>query len=331
MTSAWKALVVNGTFYEVLDQHAERIRLEGLHLLDEDAFRLTPARVHKLAEDVDVIFGPGAGLDAGLFERARRLKVISIAASGYESVALEAATRAGVVVTNAPTPLMNAAVADLTFGLLVGLARSIPQNYHKLVQFGDADRPLGVLLSGKTLGIIGLGNIGREVARRGGAFGMRLLAYELDRFWDERFAVRRNVQQVDLGTLLKESDFVSLHLRATPDTVGLLGVRELAQMKPTAYLINTARASLVDRNALYAALVSGRIAGLGSDVIMDGGLDKEMLSLPNVIGTHHLGNRSVEAVYEVMNTAIDNALAVLRGQRPSYVVNPEVFEASGKK
>jgi phosphoglycerate dehydrogenase-like enzyme len=130
---------------------------------------------------------------------------------------------------------------------------------------------------------------------------------------------------VSLESLLRASDFVTLHLRAAPATVGIIGARELSLMKPSAFLINTARASLVDRRALYDALHSGTIAGLGSDVIADGGLDRKLLRLPNVVGLRHLGNRCVEAVHEVMETAIDNAVAVLRGERPNYLVNPEVY------
>ena len=330
MTS-WRALVVNGTFYEVLDQHRERMEREGLELVEEDAYGLTDARVYELAGDLDVIFGPGRGLRAPLFKHATRLRTISVASSGYESVDVAAATAAGVVVTNAPTPLMSAAVAEVAFGLVLSVSRQIPQNHCKLAQDGRADRPLGVLVQGKTLGIVGLGYIGKVVAQRGRGFDMRVLAYEQDRFWHGAFAARHGVERVSIETLLRESDFVSLHLRATPSTIGFIGARELGLMKPSAYLINTARASLVDRDALYAALSSGRIAGLGSDVIADGGLDSEMLSLPNVVGLHHLGNRCTEAVYDVMETAIDNALAVLRGGRPNYLLNPEVVDSQDRR
>ena len=290
-----------------------------------DVPSLTPDRVYRLAEQADVIFGPGVGLDAELFARAGRLQAISLAATGYDRVDLQAATEAGVTVTNAPTPLMNAAVAEVTLALILGMARSIPQNHHQLAVHGHADRPIGILITGKTLGIVGLGRIGKEVTQRARALGMRVLAATGDRSWDPAFAARHEVRRTPLDTLLRMSDFVSLHLPAAPGTIGLIGKRELALMKPSAYLINTARTALADRDALHAALAEGRIAGLASDVIADGELDAEMLRLPNVVGLMHLGNRCAEAVFEVMETAIDNALTVLRGGRPEHLLNPAVL------
>ena len=297
----------------------------GLRVVVPDVPSLTPERVYRLAEHADVIFGPGVGLDAELFGHASRLKTVSLASTGYDRVDLRAATAAGVTVTNAPTPLMSAAVAEITIGLILGMARSIPQNYHELVAHGRANRPMGVLIAGKTIGIVGLGRIGRAVAERSRALGMRVLAFTSDRSWDAAFTSRHAVRWCALDALLRTSDFVSLHLPATPDTIGLIGKQELALMKPNAYLINTARTALADRDALHAALAGERIAGLGSDVIADDDPDTEMLRLPNVVGLMHLGNRCVEAVFEVMETAIDNALTVLRGGRPAHLLNPEAL------
>ena len=298
----------------------------GLRVVVPDVPSLTPERVYRLAEHADVIFGPGVGLDAELFGHASRLKTVSLASTGHDRVDLRAATAAGVTVTNAPTPLMSAAVAEITIGLILGMARSIPQNYRKLAACGHADRPMGVLVAGKTLGIVGLGRIGKAVAERVGALGMRVVSFTSDRSWDAAFASRHAVRRCALDALLRTSDFVSLHLPATPGTIGLIGTRELALMKPSAYLINTARSALVDRDALHAALAAERIAGLGSDVIADDDPDTEMLRLPNVVGLMHLGNRCVEAVFEVMETAIDNALTVLCGGRPADLLNPAALD-----
>lgn len=252
--------------------------------------------------------------------------MVSIAASGYEAVDIKAATQAGVIVTNTPAEAGSEAVADVAFGLLLCAAREIPQRHHLLVTERKADRTLGRAVWGKTLGIIGLGHIGRATARRATGFAMRVLAY--NRSWraeHQEFAARYGVERAGLEELLRASDFVSLHLRGAPDTLGIIGARELAWMKPTAYLINTARAALVDEQALYDALVNGRLAGAGLDTIVDQGFDTPLLGLANVVGTPHLGNRCIDSVHEVMRMAIDNALVVLRGERPPFIVNPEVL------
>ena len=327
----WRALIINGTFFELFHNYKDRLKKEGFGLVPiEDVRLLTPEKVHSLSRDVDVIFGPGYGLDGKLFNVANRLKVISLSSSGYDLVDIEEATRAGVVVTNAPTPLGSEAVADLTFGLIICVARKIPQSYHSLVSFKKIEKPFGDTVWGKTLGIVGLGNIGKAVAKRASGFNMRILAFDFHQFWDEKFASQYNIERVELEKLLKESDFVSLHLRETTSTKGIIGAKELSLMKPTAYLINTARASLVDEKAIYEALVTGKIAGASIDVLSKL-VDNPLINLPNVVSTPHMGNRCLESIDDVINTAIDNALAVLHGMRPKFVVNPEVYEADRLK
>ena len=267
MSTEWCALVNNGTFLDVLDDHRPRMEKEGFRLVEYTGV-LTVNEARNLANDVDAVFGPGPGLDAQLFKNTRRLKVVSLAASGYESVDIKAATEAGIVVTNAPTPALNSAVADLTFGLILCVAREIPQRHHLLMTERISDRTMGRPVWGKTLGIVGLGEIGRAVVPRARGFNMRILVY--NRSWrpeHQECAAQYNIERVDLDELLRESDYVSLHLRSTPDTMGFIGARELGLMKPTAYLINTARASLIDDDVLYDALISHRIGGAGLDTI----------------------------------------------------------------
>jgi lactate dehydrogenase-like 2-hydroxyacid dehydrogenase len=324
----WRALVTNGTFREVLATHRARMEAAGLEVIEtgEDTINLPVEQVYALGQHADVIFGPSGGLDAKLFEIATCLKVVAIAASGYESVNLEAATRAGVVVTNAPVQAGSEAVADMAWGLMLAVARAIPQRHMLLMQQRQRDRTMGLGLWGKTLGIVGLGTIGRLTARRAQGFEMTVLA--CNRSWTvehESFATRYGIRRVDLDTLLRESDVVSLHLRGTPETRHIIDARELDLLKPTAILVNTARTHLVDQQALYQALAQGKLAGAGLDTIADEGLDSPLMELPNVVGTPHLGNRCVDSVHEVMDAAIDNALAVLRGKRPAYLVNPDVY------
>lgn len=324
----WRALITNGTFREVLATHRPRMEREGLSIIPtgESATNLSAEEVYIFAQEANVIFGPSGGLDAHLFTIARRLKMIALAASGYEAVDLAAATQAGVVVTNAPVQAGSEAVADMAWGLMLAVARAIPQRHQLLVQEQRRDRSMGLGLWGKTLGIVGLGSIGQLTARRAQGFQMRVLAY--NRSWREEhaaFAAQFGIERVDLTTLLQASDVVSLHLRGAPETRHILGAPEVAMMKPGAILINTARRNLVDEQALYQALTSGALAGAGLDTIVDEGLDSPLLGLPTVVGTPHLGNRCVDSVHAVMDAAIDDALAVLRGQRPAYIVNPAVL------
>jgi phosphoglycerate dehydrogenase-like enzyme len=229
-------------------------------------------------------------------------------------------------VTNAPVEAGSEAVADIAWGLMLAVARAIPQRHMLLTQQRQRDRSMGLGLWGKTLGIVGLGSIGRLTARRARGFEMKVLAY--NRSWNEvheRFATRYGIRRVDLETLLVESDIVSLHLRGTLETRHFIGVHELALMKPSAILVNTARTHLVDQQALYQALSQGKLAGAGLDTIADEGLDSPLMELPNVVGTPHLGNRCIDSVHEVMDAAIEDALAVLHGKRPRYLVNPDVY------
>jgi phosphoglycerate dehydrogenase-like enzyme len=323
-----KVLVVNGTFLEVLDEHREYMAAKGLRAIAvaRPGELIRAERVRELVSNAVAIIGPGPGLDAKLFAHAPQLRVIASAASGYESVDVGAATQAGVAVVNAPAQAGSEAVADIAFGLMLCVARDIPKRHQMLIDEHKPDRTMGFGLWDKTLGIVGLGSIGQATARRAIGFNMRVLCY--NRSWHEEhqaFATRYGVTRTDLETLLRESDFISLHLRATPETEKIVNAERLALVKASAVLINTARANLVDDDALYVALTEGRLAGVGSDVLVDRGFDTPLLGLPNVVGTPHLGNRCVDSIHLVMRLAVDQAVAVLRGQRPAHLINPEVL------
>ncbi|MBL8131460.1 MAG: hypothetical protein JNL42_06355 [Anaerolineae bacterium] len=323
MTQPWNTIIQSGIFGKVLDDFRDRLPDLGFRVLHEH----TPlGREHllALAPEADVVFGPGQGMDAQFFALARRLKVVSLVSSGPEPVDVAAATEHGVVLTNTPEPIAEA-VADLTWGLMLGAARQIPQRHHRLKYENAADTELGVRVYGKTLGILGLGHTGKAVARRAAGFSMRLLAWSEDRYWDAAFAAQHGVERAELESLLRQSDFVSLHLRTSPTTVNVLGEAELAMMKPGAFLINTARADLVDERALEQALVRGHLAGVATDVNSDYGRRGPLLDLPNVISTPHVGGRCRETALEQVEQALANAAAVMRGERPRRVVNPEVY------
>jgi glyoxylate reductase len=318
------ALLVNGSFLDVLDQVAPQLDELGLDVTtSRDLLALDPAERQALFATVEAVFGPGP-LTQQAIETAPYLKVVSLASSGYESVNVNAATERGIVVTNAPTDLGTESVADLTFGLILDVARQITHANH-LLRSGDWQRPLGVTVWGKTLGIIGFGRIGRAVAARAGGFGMTVLA--LPHHAADPAGARLGLRFAPLDELLRQSDFVSLHSRYSPRTHHLIGREQLRLMKESAYLINTARAGIVDQAALFEALTHGWIAGAGLDVF-DGEPNTEapILALPNVVATPHIGNRTREGVLDVVDQSVRNALAVLQGRRPEFVVNPDVYE-----
>ena len=206
-----------------------------------------------LLEDVDAVIADSDAYTDRVFAERPRLKLVSRWGVGIDSIDLAAATRHGVMVTNTPG-IITDAVADLAFTFILGLARRLVE-CDSLVRGGGWQKMIGANVGGATLGIIGVGDIGTCSARRGKGFGMRVLAF--DPVPRQEVAAQLGVEFVDLETLLRESDFVTLHCNATPENRNMIGAEQLAMMKPTAFLINCARGSLVDETALVDALRAG--------------------------------------------------------------------------
>lgn len=258
---------------------------------------------------------------------APQLQMLSILGTGTDNVDLEAATRRGIVVTN--TPGVGApSVAELALGLLLATARAIPLSDRRLRE-GAWQHVEGPELAGKTLGILGLGAIGLRLARIGQGLGMRVIGWSFRH--DPERARAAGVALVERDDLLRQADVVSLHLRNTPEARNFIGARELALMKPTALLINTARGALVDQDALAAALRSGQIAGAGLDVYPEEPLPRERNpyhDLDNVVLMPHAGAITAEANARSRAMPVDNILAFLAGH-PEHVVNPAVLAQRG--
>jgi phosphoglycerate dehydrogenase-like enzyme len=259
-------------------------------------------------------------LDDEAFSHAPNLKLVSILGTGTDNVDLAAASRRGVRVTN--TPGVGApSVAELTLGLMLAVTRAIPLSDARVRQ-GVWQHVEGPELAGKTLGLLGLGAIGQYVAQLGRGLGMRVVAWSFAR--DPARAERLGVELVDRDDVFRQSDVVSVHLRNTPEVRGIVGARELGLMKPTAYLINTARGALVDQEALAQALRGGQIAGAGLDVYEEEPLPPErnpFLDLPNVVLTPHAGAVTREANTRSRAMPVDNIIAFLEGHA-QHVVNP---------
>lgn len=258
-------------------------------------------------------------LDDEAFAHAPHLKMVSILGTGTDNVDLVAAKRRGITVTN--TPGVGApSVAELTIGLMFGLVRSIPISDGRLRQ-GTWQHVEGPELAGKTLGLLGLGAIGQYVARLGLGLGMRVIGWSFSS--DPIRAERLGVELVERDEVFRRADVVSVHLRNTPEVRGIVGKRELALMKPSAYLINTARGALVDELALADALRTEKIAGAALDVYTEEPLPPErnpFRELTNVVLTPHIGAVTREANTRSRAMPVDNIIAFLEG-RPEHVVN----------
>ncbi|HEU5316640.1 MAG TPA: phosphoglycerate dehydrogenase [Chloroflexota bacterium] len=250
---------------------------------------------------------------------APQLKVVSRFGVGYDAIDVAAAAELGIWVTNTPGTNEHS-VADAALAMVLLLARRFLSAVES-TRAGKWDRPIGLELRGLTLGLVGFGRIGRQVALRARAFGLHVLVHDV--FQDQAAAQELGCRFVALDHLLRESDFVSLHAPATPETHNLIGRETLALMKRDAYLINTARGELVDEDALHEALSEGRLAGAALDVFKHEppGEDHPLLALPNVIALPHIAGISLQANRMMAALSADNVLAVLRGERPPHPVN----------
>jgi lactate dehydrogenase-like 2-hydroxyacid dehydrogenase len=262
--------------------------------------------------------------DAALIEKLTTVKVIANVAVGYDAIDVKAANKAGIIVTNTPDVLSETS-ADLAFALLLSTARRIVEAHH-FVHSGQwknwtVDLLAGQDIHGRTLGIVGAGRIGQAVARRGRGFNMRVLYYNSRRL-PETLEQELGLTLVSKEQLLAESDFVSLNMPLRPETRHFIGAAELALMKPTAILINTARGPVVDENALVDALEKRTIAGAGLDVFEnEPKVHPKLLALENVVLAPHIASSSVATRRRMSMMAAENVAAVLKGLPP---LNPVI-------
>ncbi len=311
---------------------------EGLNILREMADikvwqeELPPPRevLLKEVEEVDGLLSLLTDkIDAELMDRAKKLKIVSNYAVGYDNIDLEEATKRGIMATNTPGVLTET-TADLAFALLMATARRIVEG-DKFVRAGKWKTwgpmlLLGQDIYGATLGLIGLGRIGYAVAKRAKGFDMKVMYY--DQVRNEKAEQELGLEFVTLEKLLKESDFVSIHVPLTPQTRHLINEKTLSLMKKNAILINTARGPVVDEKALYEALVNNRIAGAGLDV-MDPeppSMDNPLLKLDNVILLPHIASASVATRTKMAIMAAENLVAGLKGEIPPNLLNKEVLK-----
>lgn len=256
--------------------------------------------------------------------RTCRLKILARFGTGYDQVDVEAATRQGIFVTNTPGA-MAVSVAEYAFALMLGLFKRLLYN-NSVARSGQWTRPVSSELYGKTLGIVGMGYIGKEMILRAKAFGMIIAAH--DPAWDEEFASRYDVRRLDLDELLSLADCVSIHVPLMPGTRAFFSSRHFERMKPTAFLINTSRGAVVDESALVEALSGGRIAGAGLDVLTEEPprVNNPLLTMENVILSPHSSANTPEAKSAMGLQAARNVVEALNGEIPENLLNRDVLQ-----
>lgn len=323
MATNQKRVLVTSWLVEADDPALDVLRDAGHEVIMGRTPR--PCTEEYMLDAIKGIDGVVAGSDcynARVVEVADRLKVIVRVGVGYDTIDVAAATAKGIVVGTTPGT-NDRAVADYAFGLMLAIARQIPTN-DRTVKAGRWDRPSGVDVNNKTLGIVGLGAIGRNVARRARGFDMRVLAYDVVQNPD--FAAAHNVEFSDLDTIFQTADFVTLHAPSTPETRGLVNAARLKSMKAGAYLINTARGDLIDMDALDTALKERWIAGAALDVFpKEPPIGTPLAELENAILSPHVAGMSVEANAAASLMACQSVVKVLNGEKALYAVNPEVY------
>lgn len=275
--------------------------------------KLTGPEIEELWQDVDVIIAGTEIYDAGLLKRApERLKMIARNGVTCENIDLTAAAEKGIAVTVVRGANARA-VADGTMALMLAVARHLPET-DRLVRDGIWQGCVADDIYNKTLGILGFGAVGKEVAKRALGFGMKVLAYSPAAEFDEEFAAKYSIQRSDMDEILEQSDFVTLHMPAVPSTVNIIDKHALSKMKPSAYLINTARGALVKEEDLYEALKNGVIRGAGLDVFQKEPLGKSsLLTLKNVVLSPHCAGLSVNAIEEMGRLNTEHIRAVSQG------------------
>jgi len=265
-------------------------------------------------------------LTGDIIDAGKNLKVIGRAGIGVDNIDLKAATEHGIIVVNAPGS-NSLSVVELTIGHMISLARKLVEA-DKHVRSGQWNRKAfkGVELMGKTLGLIGFGRIGSEVARRAQVFGMDVITY--DPYVNKKIADEMGVKVVETKEdVLKNADFISIHALLTDETRGMIAGPEFEIMKDSAYIINCARGGIVDEKALYEALKDGKIKGAALDVYeSEPPAGSPLLELDNVVFTPHVGASTKEAQMRAGTVAAEQMLTALRGERPQFLVNRDVWK-----
>ncbi len=315
-----RVLVTTTSLQDTPGPHHDKLAAAGLELVCERG-PLPESRMLELAGSFDAFLCGDDAITRAVIEKSLpRLRIIAKYGIGVDKIDVAAATAHGIPITFTPG-VNHTTVAEHCFGLMLCLSKHFVEEIN-YTRAGQWKRLTGHELFGKTLGIVGLGRIGKEMAIRGQAFGMIPLGYDV--YWDEKFATTYEVSRApSLDDLLKASDVVSLHTNLTPETQEMINPRSLTLMKKGALLINCGRGELVSNAALLAALESGQLGGYGADVldVEPPPADHPLLKAKNCVITPHVASRTYESVQRQAGMAVENLLLALRGKKPLAQVN----------
>ena len=322
-----KVMVMTKNFAEISRDPIRVLEEAGFTVVEKDYDRATRSQEDELCREIQ---GADAIIVTAMFPATRkiimsadRLKMIAIRSAGFEGSDLKAATEKGVVVTNNPGTNANS-VADMAVGLMLSVSKQITKKDREMRR-GLYMRGGGEDLFQKTVGIIGLGNIGKRVAMRIQGFEVKIVANDIVEY--PEFQKKYNIPYYSKEEVLKMADFLTLHVPLDESTKGMIGEARLKLMKPTAFFINTARGEVVDEQALYKALTEGWIGGAGLDVYRDEPPTfRPLIELENVVCTPHSAGGSRGALYAMAMETVKKVIAFFKGQVPENVLNPEVLK-----
>ena len=320
----FKVLSTSPTFGHYVPEPVQYLKDHGCELeLVPQGTRMSEEELIESAKECDAIIVGVEKITESVIQASDRLKVIAKHGAGVDNIDVRAASGRGIVVINAQGANSDA-VADITIGLFLSLARSIPFADCS-VKAGEWPRIVGVQFNGKVLGIIGLGQIGKKVVKRASGFDMKVLACDVVK--DEAFAQEKGITYLSLDELLAESDFLSIHIPLTPSTRGLIGERELRLMKKESILVNISRGGIVDEEALYQVLKNEEIRGAALDVFSsEPPRESPLLKLDNIISTPHMGGYTFDALVETGMICVRGIVDVIEGEQPQFVTNPEILK-----
>lgn len=304
----------------------EKLKEEGINIIDMRGSGIDDPKFIEALKGVDaVLCGNDLLVNDAMLDMAPRLKAVAKMGVGLDTVDIKAASNHNAIVFNTPGA-NNQAVADHTFGLILSLARKIVFCDQSLRDNRwEHTKIIGMEIWQKTLGLIGLGAIGRCVALRAKGFQMKVVAH--DPFWPEEFAGEHGIEKMQIDDLLKVSDIVSLHLPLTEENRGMINEKTLQSMKPTALLINAARGEIVKEKDLYNALKDSVIAGAGLDVFEnEPPTNSPLLKLDNVVMTPHIAAFTHDAMNNMCTGIANQLIEYAKGNKPAHIVNPKVFD-----
>lgn len=309
-----------------MDRFIAQLEAAGYEVdLDNCGHRISEDELIRCMEGKEAFLGTANPFTERVFQACPQLKLVVRTGVGVDSIDIEAATRHGVAVMNTPGS-GSESVAEYAMAMMCAVGRRVVEADHA-ARNGDWSRFVGGALFHKTLGILGTGSIGRTLAGISKGFDMKVIAYDTNR--NEQWAAENAVTY--LGTMeevLRRADFVSIHVPLIPETVNMVGKRELEMMKPSAYLINCARGGIVDETALYDALRNNVIAGAGLDVFSSEPvkMDNPLLTLPNCICSTHNAGSSLDGKNRLLEYAVRNLVEYSNKEKPYGILNPEVLE-----